>query len=203
MKKWVMCAFTVCLLAVALSVTAFAADEGIQSVKPEAGKNVTANVNSNKQQFTLTYAAAETGKQYLVVVSSDANKTLNENTIYYIDQVEAKGSSATFDVYPKTLSNGTYYVYLSSNAANGITALEKVATIEAKGPAYTLGDVDSDGSITAIDASMALRHSVGLITLTGNQLLAANADKSADGVVTAIDASLILRRSVGLIQSFD
>lgn len=191
MKKWMMCVFTVCLLAVALSVTAFAADEGIQSVTPVSGKNVTASVNQNKQQFTLTYSGAENGKQYLVVVSSDANKTLNEKTIYYIDQVEAAGNSAAFNVYPKTLSDGTYYVYLSSNAANGVTALEPVATIEAKGPAYMLGDVNDNKRIDTNDAVQILQHLAKLRILTGNSLLAANTN--GKGGVDTNDAVQILR----------
>lgn len=197
MKKWMMCVFTVCLLAVALSVTAFAADEGIQSVTPVSGKNVTASVNQNKQQFTLTYSGAENGKQYLVVVSSDANKTLNEKTIYYIDQVEAKGGSAAFNVYPKTLSDGNYYVYLSSNAANGVTALEKVATITATGPAYKLGYIDDDDKITASDALCALQMSVGKGTWTDVQRSAANVD--GDDKITASDALKILQAAVGKV----
>lgn len=196
MKKWIMCAFTVCLLAVALSVTAFAED-GIQSVTPEAGeagKNVTVS-NKTNEKFTLAYTAAETGKQYLVVVSSDENKTLNENTIYYIDQVEAKSGGATFDVYPKTLSEGTYYVYLSSNAAGGVTALAKVATIKATGPAYTPGDVNADGNITVIDALAVLQISVGKGTWTETQLLAAEVNGTPP--VTVTDALWVLQASVG------
>lgn len=200
MKKWMMCVFTVCLLAVALSVTAFAAEtDGIQSVT--STKNGVSVSGQTSEKFTLTYSGAENGKQYLVVVSSNDNKTLNENTIYYIDQVEAAGGSAAFNVYPKTLSDGTYYVYLSSNAASGVTALEPVATIEAKGPAYTLGDVDGKNGINSTDAVMTLQHTVKLIKLSDNQLLAADVNKR-DGV-NSTDAVMILQYAVKLINSFD
>lgn len=196
MKKWMMCVFTVCLLAVALSVTAFAAEtDGIQSVKPEkAGVSVSGQTS---EKFTLTYSGAENGKQYLVVVSSDANKTLNENTIYYIDQVEAAGNSAAFNVYPKTLSDGNYYVYLSSNAATGVTTLEQVATITATGPAYKLGYIDDDDKITASDALCALQMSVGKGTWTDVQRSAANVD--GDDKITASDALKILQAAVGKV----
>lgn len=59
-----------------------------------------------------------------------------------------------------------------------------------------IGDVDGDGSITAADARLALRASVGLETLTEAQKAAADVDH--DGSVTAADARLILRASVGL-----
>ena len=59
-------------------------------------------------------------------------------------------------------------------------------------------DADLGNSISAFDASMILRYSVGLITLTPYQLLAA--DVSGNGSVSAYDASFILRYTVGLIN---
>lgn len=62
--------------------------------------------------------------------------------------------------------------------------------------AGTLGDVDENGTLTAADARLALRASVGLENLTPAQITAADADFSGD--ITAADARLILRASVGL-----
>lgn len=59
-----------------------------------------------------------------------------------------------------------------------------------------LGDIDGNGSITAADARLALRASVGLETLSAEQTAAADAD--FNGTITAADARLILRASVGL-----
>lgn len=58
------------------------------------------------------------------------------------------------------------------------------------------GDVDSDGSITAADARLALRFSVSLDNPTDEQKT--SADMDSDGNVTAADARTILRISVGL-----
>ena len=60
----------------------------------------------------------------------------------------------------------------------------------------TPGDVDGNGKITAADARIALRCSVGLESLSEAELKAADADKN--GKITAADARLILRASVGL-----
>jgi hypothetical protein len=60
------------------------------------------------------------------------------------------------------------------------------------------GDVDGDGLITANDASLVLRHVVGLIVLTDPAALFA-ADASRDGTITPYDASLILQAAAGLI----
>lgn len=63
-------------------------------------------------------------------------------------------------------------------------------------PEYILGDVNNDGSITAADARLALRASVGLEKFTELQILAADTDKNKE--ITAADARMILRASVGL-----
>ena len=57
-------------------------------------------------------------------------------------------------------------------------------------------DVDADGTVTATDARLALRASVGLETLTDEQKTLADAD--GNGSVEAADARAILRLSVGL-----
>lgn len=62
--------------------------------------------------------------------------------------------------------------------------------------AKTKGDIDGDGSVSAADARLALRASVGLESFTDEQTLSADID--ANGTVTAADARLILRASVGL-----
>ncbi len=65
--------------------------------------------------------------------------------------------------------------------------------------AYTLTPSKSDGvnGISAYDASLALQHAAGLITLSGHQALAADVDKS--GAVTSLDAFYILQKAVELI----
>ena len=58
------------------------------------------------------------------------------------------------------------------------------------------GNVDGDREISANDARLVLRYSVGLEQFTEDQLLAG--DVNGDGAVTAGDARLILRGAVGL-----
>lgn len=68
-------------------------------------------------------------------------------------------------------------------------------------PYYQRGDPDGDGKPTASDARIALRASVGLVTLAGNPKRAADID--GDGTVTASDARMILRAAVGLENLID
>lgn len=61
---------------------------------------------------------------------------------------------------------------------------------------YFIGDVNSDKKISAADARLVLRASVGLKKFSAEQIVLADIDN--DGTVKASDARLILRASVGL-----
>lgn len=62
--------------------------------------------------------------------------------------------------------------------------------------ASKLGDVNGDGSITAVDARWALQKASGVRTLTEQQT--ANADVNGDGNITAVDARWILQAASGI-----
>ena len=61
---------------------------------------------------------------------------------------------------------------------------------------YLLGDVDMDGLITANDALLILRCSLGLIGGEGLELRGADVD--GDSVITANDALTVLRTALGI-----
>lgn len=73
---------------------------------------------------------------------------------------------------------------------------KKTETQKKPSASFLLGDCDFNGSITAADARIALRASVGLEKITSELKKAADTDKN--GSVTAADARTILRMSVGL-----
>lgn len=63
-----------------------------------------------------------------------------------------------------------------------------------------IGDVSLNGTISALDASMILSHTIGQIPLEGEGLSVA--DVSGDGGVSAYDASLVLQYVVGFLSCF-
>ncbi len=67
-------------------------------------------------------------------------------------------------------------------------------------PPILYGDVSEDGSITVYDAALITQATVGLITLTAEQIT--KGDVSGDGKVSAYDSALIAQRVVGLISKF-
>lgn len=65
------------------------------------------------------------------------------------------------------------------------------------------GDTDQDGKVTAMDARLALRHSIGLEDNEfKNQMNEVYSDIDFDGLVSASDARIILRIAVGLEKPF-
>ncbi len=70
-------------------------------------------------------------------------------------------------------------------------------TMPEENPVFKSGDVNMDGSITASDARLVLRHSSEMEELTDEQL--SLSDMNSDSVITASDARQILRISAGLI----
>ena len=62
------------------------------------------------------------------------------------------------------------------------------------------GDVDGNGEVQAMDASLTLLNAVGMNTFDDCQTTAA--DVNVDGNVSAFDASLILQFAVGIIDEF-
>ena len=201
MRKWFVCGFLVLALSLFLCGAALAADaEGIQSPSISAD-GITAEVNaSNRDILNLTYSGAAAGKEYVVfATSTDAAPT--ESNLVYIDQKTAASSGGvTFAIYPKSLTSGaTYYIWLSSDAASGVGAGRAVKVgsfgyYTAK-PAYTLGDVNQDGSITVSDALYVLDMIVGTKPMEEPYKSAADVDQN--GSVTVSDALGILDICVG------
>ena len=62
------------------------------------------------------------------------------------------------------------------------------------------GDVTDNGEVTAYDAAKILQHTVGLLTLTGEDSVAA--EVSGNDTISAYDASLVLQYVVGKIARF-
>jgi hypothetical protein len=67
-------------------------------------------------------------------------------------------------------------------------------------PATVYGDISGNSQLDSSDALMAAQYSLGLISLTSNQITLG--DVSGNGSVTAYDAALILLKLAGIISKF-
>ncbi|WP_318360562.1 dockerin type I repeat-containing protein [uncultured Agathobaculum sp.] len=215
MKKWIKTALLSVGAAALMCGGAFAADastSGVYDVTPESGYTLTpqtadktavpaekAQVNGKETQFYADAVRFEltgtgtNGTQYVVFALSGEKAVPTKSNIAYIDQDAASNGTISFNLYPGSLSSGTYNVYLAAGGGNG---LEKVAAFSYY-QAYTLGDVDGDQLININDAMAILNHLVekdGCI-LTGSNYLAA--DINGDSTVNINDAMELLNFLAG------
>lgn len=152
--------------------------------------------NGEKLDVTVTSNSLKASDNYylvLVIKSADGeNYEITEDNILYIDQIAAANGVVEFSVYPSAMKDSI--ILITGVTEAGTAGQVKAAIIKGK---YVLGDVNDDGYINADDALLILRHAAGYITLTDNEVLAANAQN--DAYINADDALLILRYAAGFI----
>ena len=203
MKKLLRTLLLAAALTALLCVSALAADSTVSitgqngatlTPKTAADAPITANADG-KYENAVKFDVNATGtkdSQYLLLVLRD-QKVPTEQNIVYINQAAAgedgnlafTGSDAA---YPMTMTSGTYYVYLVG-ADKPFTANAPAASFTYEA-GYTLGDVNNDGKINALDAILILRAAVDLTNLNDVQEKAA--DMNGDGRVNALDAIEVL-----------
>lgn len=203
MKKLLRTLLLAAALTALLCVSALAADSTVSitgqtgaTLTPKTAEDapITANADGkyeNAVKFDVN-ATGTQGSQYLLLVLRD-QKVPTEKNIVYINQAAAgengklvfTGSDAA---YPMTMTSGTYYVYLVGDGKSfDATKADASFTYDA---GYTLGDVNGDGDVNALDAILILRAAVNLTNLSDVQEKAA--DMNGDGNVDALDAIKVL-----------
>ena len=92
--------------------------------------------------------------------------------------------------------------YHNENGAAGVlyTAPIAVLPLTVSGGTFATGDVNGDGSISALDAAMTYAYQNGKYSLTDEQI--ARADVNGDGYVSALDAAMIYAYQNGKLSSF-
>lgn len=159
--------------------------------------NSTGTVYKGAAKLELSFSG-EDGVQYAVFLLK-GSEVPTQGSIKYIDQTE--GSNVKFTVYPYDLSEtGEYRLYVSSTSTGYKLVASFSVTDNWEEAPYTLGDVNMDGKIDVIDASVILRYAANLDTLTDTQKAAA--DVNRDNTIDVIDASAVLRYAANLIDSF-
>lgn len=216
MKKLLRTFLLAAALTALLCVSALAADSAVSNVTgnilplDNSGKQITAENGkyTNAVQFDLTATEGLTnGSQYLVLMLKDAgeNAVPTAKNIYYINQKAAAAdgklaftNAGGDSVYPMDLVNGTYSIYIVGEGKTFDPAKADASfTYEA---GYTLGDVDGNGRIQALDALCVLKHVANVEMLNATGKLAADVDNN--GKIQALDALTILQFVAGVIPKF-
>lgn len=201
MKKLLRTLLLAAALTALLCVSALAADSAVSNVtgniltpKTAEGAEITADTNGkyeNAVKFDVN-ATGTQGSQYLLLVLRDQNVPTEKNIVYINQAAAGEDGNLAFTgsdaAYPMTMTSGTYYVYLVG-ADKPFTAKAPAASFTYDA-GYTLGDVNGDGDVNALDAILILRAAVNLTNLSDVQEKAA--DMNGDGNVDALDAIKVL-----------
>lgn len=206
MKRRILALLLAVLTLTMLTAAAFAEDAEKQGAYNLTGGLKVVGVESdggfyaNADTFELDCTGL-TGQYSLVLLLAGSDPVPTEGNIQYIDQTSIEGGKVTFTLKPKALTEGKYYIYISTTDER----LKAVASFDyGENPGYMLGDVDGDNVIDAGDALMVLKYEAQLIELSETQKLAANvtAPWKGDSNIDAGDALRILLYEAGLIKSW-
>lgn len=217
MRKFLRILLLTAVLAGALCVSALAAEPteaGVYGMTTETGITVTpqkadgtAIDASTQGDYSGYYAGAvkfgveatglTAGSQYLLLMVSGDSAPGADNIVYIDQQAADANGTVAFTAYPQALGKGSYRIFLlgGDQTLNSGPAVSFQAYVP-----YTLGDVDNNGKIQAVDALAVLRHVAKIETLDDTASLAADVD--CDGKVKAVDALAILRYVAKIIDHF-
>lgn len=157
--------------------------------------DTTKTVYDGVAKMKLTFTG-DADNQYLVFLL-EGTEVPSENSLRYINQTTGD-AEVSFTIYPDTLeSAGTYNICLSSTDEEFAIVGTFEVVDEWTEAGYTLGDVNMDGTINALDVSVLLQSVVGNVTLSVTQRSAANVVDSTIDTINALDASKILQYIVG------
>ena len=149
-------------------------------------------------KFGVEATGLTAGSQYLLLMVSGDGAPGADNIVYIDQQAADANGTVAFTAYPQALDKGSYRIFLlggEQTLSSGGLAVSFQAYVP-----YTLGDVDNNGKIQAVDALAVLRHVAKIETLDDTASLAADVD--CDGKVKAVDALAILRYVAKIIDHF-
>ena len=189
MKKWIRALALMLSLTMLLSVTALAA--GTDPTVEDQAEGATVAFQAGNVKLSVSYSNAniQKGGQYLLlVVKGTADSyTIQEDTILYIDQVQAteEGKVEFSSVYPSSIQNSVVLI-----SGTGLSGPLKLTTITVP---YKLGDVNEDGSIDTKDLTRLARYIVG----STKEINVSAADTNLDGSINTKDLTRLAGYLVG------
>ena len=135
-----------------------------------------------------------TAKSYL---SADDTVTIQlEKSGVAVYETTVKGNSTDYSI--SGVANGTYTMRVSkkSHADREYTVKVSSADVTQNVEIFPIGDVNSDGDISVVDATLVQKYIVGLEKLT--DLQKKSAEVNGDGEISVVDATLIQKYIVSL-----
>ena len=135
-----------------------------------------------------------TAKSYLSADDTVTIQLVKSGVVAY--ETTVKGNSTDYSI--SGVANGTYTMRVSkkSHADREYTVKVWSADVTQNVEIFPIGDVNSDGDISVVDATLVQKYIVGLEKLT--DLQKKSAEVNGDGEISVVDATLIQKYIVGL-----
>ncbi len=160
----------------------YGADKGSFTV------NVTARVPQKVEVFRKPTKMSYTVGQALILAGAQARVYYNNDTQETIDLTDSRIKVTGYDA--KKVGNQTLTVTFTAPGHKALTTTLKDVVVKAVVKRLK-GDVNGDGYITSLDATLIRAHYLGKRKLSGTDLTAA--DINGDGLVTSLDLTLVRR----------
>ena len=136
-----------------------------------------------------------TVKSYLSESDTVTIQLIKSGEVAY--ETTVKGNNAKYSI--SGVANGTYTMKVSKNAHadREYTVIVANSDVIRNAKIFAIGDVNSDGDISVVDATLVQKYIVGLENLKDFQKK--SADVNDDNEITVVDATLIQKYIVGLV----
>lgn len=135
-----------------------------------------------------------TVKSYLSESDTVTIQLIKSGEVAY--ETTVKGNNAKYSI--SGVASGTYTMKVSKNAHadREYTVIVANSDVIRNAKIFAIGDVNSDGDISVVDATLVQKYIVGLENL--KDLQKKSADVNDDNEITVVDATLIQKYVVGL-----
>lgn len=162
-----------------------------------SGTEAQTYADSNGIQFNSIASGTTvkgTAKSYLSADDTVTIQLVKSGVVAY--ETTVKGNSTDYSI--SGVANGTYTMRVSkkSHADREYTVKVWSADVTQNVEIFPIGDVNSDGDISVVDATLVQKYIVGLEKLT--DLQKKSAEVNGDGEISVVDATLIQKYIVGL-----
>lgn len=162
-----------------------------------SGTEAQTYADSNGIQFNSIASGTTvkgTAKSYLSADDTVTIQLVKSGVAVY--ETTVKGNSTDYSI--SGVANGTYTMRVSKklHADREYTVKVSSADVTQNVEIFPIGDVNSDGDISVVDATLVQKYIVGLEKLT--DLQKKSAEVNGDGEISVVDATLIQKYIVGL-----
>ena len=136
-----------------------------------------------------------TVKSYLSESDTVTIQLIKSGEVAY--ETTVKGNNAKYSI--SGVASGTYTMKVSKNAHadREYTVIVANSDVIRNAKIFAIGDVNSDGDISVVDATLVQKYIVGLENL--KDLQKKSADVNDDNEISVVDATLIQKYIVGLV----